>query len=124
MHMHGAELCATVQARHCLAGVQQSLRIEGLLQCEEGFQFSAAELQTHLVQLLDADAMFAGHGAADRHAAGENATAELHGALHLLIVVRIEANQGMQIAIAGVKHIGHWQVEFTRQRTDIFQHCG
>ena len=64
MHMHASMLGATLQGWNHLAGVEQSGRIEGLLHLAETLQFGFLELRTHLVDFLDADAVFAGDGAA------------------------------------------------------------
>src|SRR3979490_84692 len=55
---------AARERRHRLAGIEQATRIEGALHREERLQLVGAELQAHLVDLLDADPMLAGNGAA------------------------------------------------------------
>ena len=64
MYMHGAKLGTAVQRRHGLARVQQSLGIEGGFYRVELLQFWRIKLHAHLVDLLHADAMFTGDGAA------------------------------------------------------------
>ena len=57
-------------------------------------------------QLLDADAVLAGHRAADLDAELEDAVAELDRLLRLAGLVRVEEDQRMQVAVAGVEHVG------------------
>src|SRR5690349_16635608 len=64
-HMHPAILGASMQRRDVLAGVQQSVLVERMLEREEHADFPRAELDAHLVDLLDAHAVFARDGAAD-----------------------------------------------------------
>ena len=106
MHMHRAEFGAAVQRRHGLAGIEQAGRIERGLDGMELGQFRAAELHAHLVDLLDADAVLAGDGAADFHAQLQDAAAEFLGALQFAWLVGVEQDQRMQVAVAGMEHVG------------------
>ncbi len=63
----------------------------------------------HQVALLDADAMLAGEHAADLDAKPQNVGAEFFGALEFVRIVRIEEDERMQIAVAGMKDIGDAQ---------------
>src|SRR5882672_9408222 len=58
--VHRAELSAAMQGRHRLAGIQQPAFVERFLHCVKGLQLAGAELQAHLVDFLDTDAVFAG----------------------------------------------------------------
>ena len=66
----------------------------------------------HQVALLDADAMLAGENAPDLDAELENFGAELFGLLQLTRDIGIIENERMQIAIAGMKHVGDAQPIF------------
>ncbi len=68
-----------------------------------------AELDAHLVDLLDADAVLAGDGAADLDAQLQDLAAELLGPLQLARVVGVVEDQRVQVAVAGVEHVGHRQ---------------
>ena len=65
MHMHRAEFGAAMQCRDGLAGIEQTVRIECGFDGVELGQLRSAELDAHRVDLFDADAVFAGDGAAD-----------------------------------------------------------
>ena len=64
MHVHGAVLGTAVQCRYCLAGVEQILGVEGVLDLMELDKFVRGKLRAHLIQLLDADTVLTGDGAA------------------------------------------------------------
>ena len=81
---HLAELGAPVQRRDVLRRVEQPGGIEGALHPAERLQLRGRELHAHLVDLLDADAVLAGDGAADldalpQHLGGELLAAQLAG---------------------------------------------
>jgi len=59
--------------------------------------------------------VLAGDRAADLHAKLEDAAAELLGAMQFARLVRIEQDQRMQVAVAGVEHIRDRQFIFRRQ---------
>ena len=63
------------------------------------------ELDAHRRQLLDADAVLAGDGAAHRDAELEDLGAERLGAMQLVAVVGVEQDQRMQVAVAGVEDV-------------------
>ena len=105
MDAHHAELGTAVQCRHRFAGVQQPELIERVLDRVEDSQFGRAELHTHLVDLFHTYAVLTGDGAADFHAQYEDSGTELLGTPELVVVIRIEHDEWMQIAIAGMEHI-------------------
>lgn len=105
MDMHGTEFGAAMQGRDGLAGIEQPGWIECGLDGMELIQFDAIELDAHLVDLLHADAVLSGDGAANLHAQLQDAATEFLGAFQLARFVAIEQDQRMQIAVAGVKHV-------------------
>ncbi len=62
MRPNSAQRCSVGTA---LPGLSRPSGVEGLLHAMEGLQFRGRELHAHLVDLLDADAVLAGDGAAD-----------------------------------------------------------
>ena len=72
-------------------------------------QIRLVEHHRHQVALLDAHAVLAGQHAADLDAEPQDVGAERLGALELARPVGVIEDQRMQIAVAGVEHVGHLQ---------------
>src|SRR5579859_4591116 len=104
-HVLTAVLRAARQGRNGLAGIEESGRVEGLLDGEERGAFGRRELHTHGVELLDADAVLAGDRAAETHAQLEDLAAEVLGPLPLAGLVGIEEDERMEIPVARVEHV-------------------
>ena len=68
--------------------------------------------------------MFAGQDAAEFDAAAQDIGAEGFRPLHLAGLVGIVENQGMQIAVASMKHIGDAQIVLGREIADPRQRLG
>ena len=124
MHVHGAELGAPVQRGHGFLRVEQTGRVEGPLQGVELEQFRLAELHAHLIDLLHPDAVFAGHGAADRHAQFEDLPAQLLRGFEFARPVCVVQDERVQVAVAGMEDVGHAQAVLVGQRLDAVQYLG
>ena len=85
----------------------------------EGAQLRACELRAHRVDLLDADAVLARDRAADLDAKLEDARAEGLGAFEIAGFVRIEEDQRMQIAVAGMEDVRAAQAVLLRELGDL-----
>src|SRR5438132_5050210 len=83
VHMHAAELGATVQGRKHLSGIEQALGVEGAFQALLLVEVNLAEHLRHQVALLDADAVLAGEHAAELDAGAQDVGAEGFGAFDL-----------------------------------------
>ena len=70
---------------------------------------------THLAQLFQPHAVFPGDATAHLYGQLEDRRTKLLGPAHLLRFARVEQNQRVQVAVAGVKHIGHRQSVMFRQ---------
>src|SRR5258705_11421835 len=112
--MHAAELGAAVQGRKYLARVEQALGVERAFKPLLLVEIDLAEHFAHQVALLDADAMFAGQHAAEFDADPQDVVAEGFRPLDLAWSVGIVQDQWMQVAVAGMKHIGDAKVVFCR----------
>ncbi len=112
-----------MQGWDCLAGIEQAGRIEGALDGEERVAFGGRELHAHRADLLHADAVLAGDRAAERDAEFENVGAERVGAFPFARLVRVEQDQRMQIAVAGVEHVHAAQRVFLFHLFDRAQHA-
>src|SRR5512134_3978984 len=119
---HPSELGATLQRGDVLAGVEQAGRVERPLDAAEALELRAGELRAHLVDLLDADAVLAGDRAADLDALLEHLAGELLGAMQLVRVVRVEQDQRVQVAVAGVEDVRAAQAVLALQFGDELQH--
>ena len=96
--------------------------VEYLFYRMEGLKFIGAELYAHLVDLLDAHAVFAGDGAADLDAQFQDRRAVGFGPFVLVAFVRVEHDQRMQVAVAGMEYVGALQVELFRQFVDALEY--
>ena len=80
------------------------------------------EHHRHQVALLDADAVLAGEHAADLDAELEDLGAELLGLVELARLVGVVEDQRMQVAVAGMEHVGDAQAVVLRQLADALEH--
>ena len=78
----------------------------------------------HEVPFLHADAVFARQRAADLHAQAQNVRAEFLGLAQFFGVVGVKQDQGMQVAVASVKHIGDPQAVLPGQLADSGEDLG
>ena len=122
MNVHAAPFGAAMQLGYGLAGVEQPARIECGLHFVEACEFGRGELAAHLPDLFDADAVFAGDGAADLDAEFEDAAAEVLGLFQFARHVGVEQDERMQIAVAGMEHVGDAQAAFGTHLGDARQH--
>ncbi len=121
MDVHAAELGAAVQGRKHFSRIEQPLRVEGAFQALLLVQINLAEHLAHEVALFDADAMFAGQHAAEFDAAAQDVGTERLGSLDLAGLVGVVEDQGMQIAVAGVKNVGDAKTVFFGEIADSRQ---
>src|SRR6478672_7760451 len=121
MDVHAAEFGAAMQGRKHLAGVEQALRVEGAFQPLLLIEIDLAEHLAHQIALLDADAVLAGEHAAKLDAAAQDVGAEGLRPCHLAGLVGIVEDQGMKIAVAGVKYVGDPKLVFLRELADARQ---
>src|SRR5690242_7161273 len=103
--MHFPILRAAREGGNGFAGVQQSSRIEGPLDRKEGRSLTRRKLYAHRIDFFDADAVLTGDGAAQLHTELQDFRTETICALPLAGYVGIEQDEGMQVAISGVKDV-------------------
>jgi len=70
-------------------------------------QFYGIELYAHLIDLLDPDPMLPGDRPAHRDTQLENLAAQFLGTQQFTGLVGVVENQGMEVAVTGVEHVGH-----------------
>ena len=87
----------------------------------KGLQLAGAELDAHLVDLLDTDAVFARDCAADFHAEFENRRAISFRPVILVVVGGVEHDQRVQVAVAGMENVRALELEFLRQFGNALQ---
>src|SRR5258708_30536298 len=121
MDMYATQFCAAMQGRKYLAGIEQALRVECAFQTLLLVEIDLAEHFRHQVALLDADAMFTGKDAAEFDTDPQDIVAEGFGPFHLTGLVGIIQDQRMQIAVAGMKHVGDAQIVLSREVADSRQ---
>lgn len=112
VYMHGAKFGTAMQRRYGLAGVQQLVRIEGMLDVMELLQFGIVELYTHLVDFLHANTVLAGDGAANLDTQFQYLATEFFRALQFPGYIGIVKNQWMQVTVAGMENIADRQLVF------------
>src|SRR5215204_1245848 len=117
-------LAAETRRRHHLAGVREAGGIERAAQPLERVEVGLAEHLRHVLLLVDADAVLAGDRAARLQARVEDPAGELLGALGLALVAAVEADERMEVAVAGVEDVGDDHPVLLRQRVDRLQHLG
>src|SRR5689334_12438807 len=96
-HVHPAVLRAPCECWNRLAGIEQPVRIECLLHRKEHCTLLRRELHAHGVDLLDANTMLAGDGAAQLHAQLEDCGAEAVRLVPFARAVGIEEDEGMEV---------------------------
>ena len=106
MHVHPAQFCAAAKLREHLAWIEQAVWVEGALESLLLIQVSLTELYLHQIALLDADAVLAREYAANLDAVAEDVGSKGLGLLDLPGQVCVIADQGVQVAIAGVEDVG------------------
>src|SRR5210317_2125874 len=115
MHVFRVELGAARQCWYGLAGIEQLLRIEALANGMELIALWLCELDAHFTEFFDADAVFTGDGSATLDAQLQNPATQLLGSFEFALVAGIVKNQRVQVAVTGVKHVGHGQTVLLRE---------
>lgn len=105
-----------------LARTEAIFRIEGPTEPLHHRQIGGAEHAGHEIQLFDADAMFAGHAAAHLQTGVQNLLAGSQHALNLIRVAFIEKQDGVKIAVAGMKDIADANLVFFADLPNESQH--
>src|SRR5271170_1696231 len=108
--MHAAEFGAVMECREHLAGIEQSLLVEGAFDALLMLHVDLGEHHRHQVPLLDPDAMLAGEHAADLDAQLEDVGPKRLGALQLPRLIGIVKDKRVEIAVAGMEHVGDAKV--------------
>src|SRR5262245_33648437 len=106
MDVHAPELGAAVQRRKHLARVEQALVIERAFEPLLLLEIGLGEHCRHQVALLHAHPMLAGEHTAHLDAKLQDVGAELFRTLELARLVGIIENERMEIAVAGMEHVG------------------
>src|SRR4051812_91855 len=104
MHMHRAELGATMQRRHALARIENSGRIEHALHRMKLLDLVRIELDAHLVELFHANPMLSRHRPAHLDAQLEDLAAELFGDMQLTRISGVIEDERMEVAVPRMKN--------------------
>src|SRR5690606_14712540 len=120
--VHAAKFGTAVEGREHLARIEQPVGIERALDPLLLLEVDFGEHLAHQVALLDADAVFAGQHAALFGAQLQDVGPERLGAPQLIVVVRVIQDERMQVAIAGMEHVGAAQAVLALERRNPCQH--
>ena len=112
--MQPAELGAAMQLREHLAGIEQPVRVEGAFEALLLGEIHLVEHRPHQVAFFDADPMFTSQYATNLHAESQDIGAKFLCPLDFAGLVGVIQNQRMQIAVAGMEHIGDAEPVFGR----------
>src|SRR4051794_36136671 len=88
-----------------LAGVQPRIGVEEELQAADRLERLVAEQLGHQLIFLHADAVLAGDGAARLNAVGENLFAAGARLFEVARYARVEQDDGMHVAVAGMEDV-------------------
>ena len=78
-------------------------------------ELGLAKLETHLIKLFHANAMFAGNRATHGNTIFKDFSAKCFSPLKLALFIRIVQNQGMKVAVPGMKNVSNRQLINRRQ---------
>src|SRR5438874_1091292 len=120
--VHAPELGASVQRRKYLARVEQTLVVERAFEPLLLLEVGLGEHCRHQVALLHADAMLAGEHPAHLDAKPQDVGAELFRTLEFARLVCVIEDERMEIAVAGMKDIGHGKAVAFRQFAHALEH--
>ena len=93
------------------AGVEGGIGIEGVVDAAHEIEIGVGENERHELGLFHADAMFAGERAADFEAVADDLGGGLHSAFELRGIARIVEDDGVEVAVTGVKNIADLKAE-------------
>src|SRR5579863_6635339 len=122
MDVQPAQFGAAMQLREDLAGVQQPFGIEGAFEALLMGKIVLVEHRAHQIALLDADPVLASQHPADFDAQPQDVGAEGFGALDLALLVGVVEDERVEVAVAGVKHIGDAEPVPLRKLADASEH--
>ena len=113
-----ANLAAAFAEREDFAGVERAISIEGVMNAAHEVEISVGKKKGHEFGLFHADAVLTGERPADFHAVTDDFGRGLHGAFELTFVARVVKNDGMKIAVAGVKNVADVEAVASADFTD------
>src|SRR5690348_13434169 len=102
-HMHSSQLGASVQHGEYLARIEQALFVKGAFEPLLLVEIDLVEHRGHEIALFHADAMLAGEHAPHGNAKLQDLGSEFLGCLELAGLIGVVEDQGMKIAVSGMK---------------------
>src|SRR5262245_59673784 len=109
VNMQAPKLGAAVQRRENLAGIEQAALVEGAFEPLLMLEIGIREHRRHRIALLDPDTVLAGEHAPHLDAVLEDVGPEAFRLLELARLVAIVENERVEIAVAGMEHVGDAQ---------------
>ncbi len=120
--MHAGKLGAAVQGREHLARIEQTLLVEGTFEPLLLREVDLREHRRHQVALLHPHPVLAGEHTPDLDAQLQDLGPELFGLLELAWLVGVVEDERMQVAIAGMEHVGAGKPIFDGQFAHALEH--
>jgi hypothetical protein len=113
-----ADFAAAFAEGKDFAGIERGIGIEGVMDASHEIEIGVGEDQRHELGLFHADTVLAGERAADFDAVTDDFGGGLHGAFELRGVARIVQNDGVQIAVPGMKNVADLKAELRANLLD------
>ena len=112
-HWAHANFSAAFGAGKNFAGIQQTCGVECVTNAPHQIQLIFSEQKRHQAIFFHAHAVFAGDGTAHFDAEADDFFGGGDGALKLFFFARIEKNDGMEVAVAGMKNIADFEIRIS-----------
>src|SRR5579863_10674291 len=119
--IHPRDLAAKTRCGQCLPGIADIARVEAVADASHYRDRSWAEHLRHVARLVRPDTMLTGDRSTRGDARLEDQPRKLECAIRgtgLFVVVQ---DEGVQIAVARVEHVGDAQPVLRRQRADLLE---
>ena len=105
-----------------LCRIEPGIRVEGAAHACHGIQIRFAEKQTNVGFFFQSDAVLTGDAAAKFDAGAQGGSARFDDAIDFAGRAHVEQNIRVQIAVAGMEHIGDAQIELFADLGDAPHH--
>ena len=124
LRRHRPRFTATTRQRNYLARIAQSRRIESRAHAHHRVHVIVGKNQPQVTALVQAYSVLAGNRAAGAHAGFHDLASGLPHALKIVAAAQVKTDQGMQVAVAGMKDVRELQIILFRDAIGFGEHLG